>query len=131
MCGFDRINWLWKGARTEMCLVHIKNCFFKTTQVPKFIVKDCNERKKNFNILVSQPRKIAAITNATRVANELNIPLGSLVGFQVSLHKKINQVGNQTKVLFCSTGVILQKLIRNKSMMMYSHIVLGKKNLSF
>jgi HrpA-like RNA helicase len=30
--------------------------------------KDCNERKENFNILVSQPRKIAAITNATRVA---------------------------------------------------------------
>lgn len=106
----------------------LSSIIFQTTQLPKFIIKDCLERKEEFNVLVSQPRKIAAITNATRVAQELHQDLGSLVGFQVSLHKKINQVGSRTKVLYCTTGVILQKLIRNKTMKMFTHIVLGNLN---
>lgn len=94
-------------------------------------MKDCTERGENYNILVSQPRKIAAITNATRVSQELNCPLGSRVGFQVSLHKKINQIGSKTKVVYCTTGVILQKLIRNKTMRQFTHIVLGKIEFIF
>jgi ATP-dependent RNA helicase TDRD9 len=98
----------------------------QTTQVPKIIVDDCLKQKMSFNILVSQPRKIAAITNSNRVSQEMNRPLGTLVGFQVSLHRALNMVGEKTKVLYCTTGVILQKLLRTKTMKMYSHIILDE-----
>ncbi len=33
---------------------------------------------------VTQPRRVAAVSTATRVADELDTPLGSVVGYQVS-----------------------------------------------
>lgn len=48
---------------------------------------DAVERKVPFNIIVTQPRKIAAITIAQRVAKERNCELGTLVGYQVSLNE--------------------------------------------
>lgn len=57
----------------------------KTTQVPQFILdkaRDCNEY---CNIVVTQPRRIAAISIAKRVCKERKWELGTLVGFQVRL----------------------------------------------
>lgn len=34
---------------------------------------------------VTQPRRVAAVSTAERVADELNTPLGSVVGYQVIL----------------------------------------------
>ena len=34
---------------------------------------------------VTQPRRVAAVSTATRVADELDSRLGSVVGYQVSL----------------------------------------------
>lgn len=56
----------------------------------------------------------------------MKVPLGSLVGFQVSLHRELNRAGEKTKVLYCTTGVITQKLTRTKSMNNYTHIILGE-----
>lgn len=98
----------------------------QTTQVPQFILADAAKHGKTCNILVSQPRKIAAITIATRVASELNVELGETVGFQVALHKKMETKPNESRLLFCTTGVILQKLIQEKSMAAYTHIILDE-----
>lgn len=87
-------------------------------------------RHENVNIIVSQPRKIAAITIARRVAKEQNCQLGGLVGYQVGLDKKVNKmdVENETKtsLLFCTTGVVLQKLIKEKTVSSYTHIILDE-----
>lgn len=95
----------------------------KTTQLPKLIVDDAKKNGEEFNIIITQPRKIAAITNATRVAYEIGCELGTLVGYQVSLHQELDVA--TTKILYCTTGVLLNKLMRAKSMKMYSHIILG------
>lgn len=59
--------------------------FFQTTQVPKMIMEYAMKEVpiNQINILVSQPRKIAAITNATRLAQEIKGVLGGTVGYQV------------------------------------------------
>jgi ATP-dependent RNA helicase DHX37/DHR1 len=59
----------------------------KTTQVPQFLLeagfgcKDFAERAGA--IVVTQPRRVAAISTAERVAGELGVTLGSTVGYQV------------------------------------------------
>lgn len=58
----------------------------KTTQVPQFILDYHYEHKSYCNIIVTQPRKIAAISIAKRVSKERDWPLGELVGYQVSMH---------------------------------------------
>lgn len=55
----------------------------KTTQVPQFLLDDAYEKRKPCNIVVTQPRRIAAISNAERVATERNWPVRSVVGYQV------------------------------------------------
>lgn len=56
----------------------------KTTQVPQFILDDCKAENKLCNIVVTQPRRIAAITVARRVCEERGWGLGSVCGYQVS-----------------------------------------------
>jgi ATP-dependent RNA helicase TDRD9 len=56
----------------------------KTTQIPQYILDEACQQQKYCNIVVTQPRKIAAISNSKRVAAERHCQIGSLVGYQVS-----------------------------------------------
>ena len=55
----------------------------KSTQVPQFILDEHAELKRTVNIVVTQPRKLAASSMARRVCNERGWVLGGLVGYQV------------------------------------------------
>ncbi|CAG9798816.1 unnamed protein product [Chironomus riparius] len=98
----------------------------KSTQVPQYIFDDCKARHQDAKILISQPRKIAAITLAQRVAHERGMTLGTVVGYQVGLNKCIDLTEESTEMTFCTTGVILQKLIKMKSCAQYTHIILDE-----
>lgn len=88
----------------------------------------CKHAKKDCNILVSQPRKIAAITISQRVASERETALGGEVGFQVGLSRQSDTMSHpsKTKILYCTTGVILERLIHEKSLNRYTHIILDE-----
>lgn len=58
----------------------------KTTQVPQFILDSYAQNRKHCNIIVTQPRRIAAISVAKRVAEERGWQIGTLVGYQVCIH---------------------------------------------
>ena len=55
----------------------------KSTQVPQYILDEGAEENQHVNIIVTQPRKIAAISLASRVCKERGWTLGKLVGYQV------------------------------------------------
>jgi ATP-dependent RNA helicase TDRD9 len=95
----------------------------KTTQVPQYILDECYRKQTDCNIVVTQPRKIAAISNGKRVAFERNCNVGTLVGYQVGLKAKYDE---QTRILYCTTGVLLQKLISSKTMKAYTHVILDE-----
>ena len=97
--------------------------------MPQYIYDDCAIRNKPCNIIINQPRKIAAISVAHRVAEERCVTLGDQVGYQVSLDKcaKTNPIGGETtQITFCTTGVVLQKLINAKNMNAYTHIIIDE-----
>lgn len=99
----------------------------KSTQVPQYIYDTCAKKGKPCNIIISQPRKIAAVTIAYRVAKERDVELGDEVGYQVSLDKCTGESsGEQTQITYCTTGVILQKFIMAKSMNAYTHVILDE-----
>lgn len=74
-------------------------------------------------LIVTQPRRIAAISIAKRVSQERNWPVGTLVGYQVGL---INHTCRDTRLNYCTTGVLLEKLITSKHMLDYTHIILDE-----
>lgn len=60
----------------------------KTTQVPQYILEEAAARGKGslVSVVCTQPRRVAAITVAERVAAERGERLGTAVGYQVSLY---------------------------------------------
>ena len=56
----------------------------KTTRIPQFVLDHCHSTKTPCNIVVTQPRRLAAISVARRVCYERNWPLGSVVGYKVN-----------------------------------------------
>ena len=64
------------------------------------------------NIIVTQPRRVAAISLAKRVSEERNLPPpgreGSQVGYNVRLAKATSK---ETKIIFCTVGVLLRMIV--------------------
>ncbi|XP_022239552.1 putative ATP-dependent RNA helicase DHX30 [Limulus polyphemus] len=98
----------------------------KTTQVPQFILDDLILHLKGAecNMVVTQPRRISAISIAERVAKERGERMGETVGYQVRLKKVIPQ--EKGALLFCSTGILLRKLQANPSLEGISHVIVDE-----
>ena len=75
----------------------------KTTQLPKMLL-ETGRAQNGRRIACTQPRRIAAVTMAERVAEELGEPLGGLVGYQHRFGKKLSR---DTRVKFMTDGVLL------------------------
>ncbi|XP_068981713.1 probable ATP-dependent RNA helicase spindle-E [Bombus flavifrons] len=95
----------------------------KTTQVPQFILDSCYKKRLHCNIIVTQPRRIAAISIAKRVSQERQWPIGTLIGYQVGL---INHTSKDTRLTYCTAGVLLHKLVNSKNMLDYTHVILDE-----
>ena len=82
----------------------------KTTQVPQILLDDYILRKQGSrcNIVCTQPRRIAAISVANRVAKERGETVGQSVGYQVRFDHKLPQPNGS--ITFCTTGVFLRRL---------------------
>ena len=85
----------------------------KTTQLPKMAmeigIRDQGsgireDRKRHTRIAVTQPRRLAAVTMAERVAAELKTEVGGLVGYH---HRFGRKVSSDTRIEFMTDGVLL------------------------
>ncbi|KAL0112947.1 hypothetical protein PUN28_012296 [Cardiocondyla obscurior] len=95
----------------------------KTTQVPQFILDSEFEKKQHCNIIVTQPRRIAALSIAKRISEEREWPVGTLVGYEMGLVKSVSR---DTRITYCTTGVLLNRLANRKHMMDYTHVILDE-----
>ncbi|XP_019491099.1 PREDICTED: ATP-dependent RNA helicase A isoform X1 [Hipposideros armiger] len=82
----------------------------KTTQVPQFILDEFiqNDRAAECNIVVTQPRRISAVSVAERVAYERGEEPGKSCGYSVRFESVLPRP--HASILFCTVGVLLRKL---------------------
>jgi small subunit ribosomal protein S24e len=82
----------------------------KTTQIPQMILDDYINRGEGAqcNIICTQPRRLAAISVAHRVANERGEQIGRSVGYHVRFESKLPEPHGS--ITFCTTGVFLKRL---------------------
>ena len=82
----------------------------KSTQVPQFLLERAAERGTPCRIIVAQPRRLAAVSLAERVADELGTGaggVGALCGYRIRGESKVS---DKTLLTFCTTGVLLRML---------------------
>ena len=96
----------------------------KSTQIPQFILDQHAREDTYVNIIVTQPRRLAAQAVARRVCKERNWQLGGLVGYKVGLDK--THASKDTRLLYVTTGVLIKMLINKKNMSEWTHIIIDE-----
>ncbi len=93
----------------------------KTTQLPKI----CLEIGRGVSGLIghTQPRRIAARTVATRIAQELNSPLGELVGYKVRFN---DHIGPEPFVKLMTDGILLAETQTDRSLRAYDTLIVDE-----
>ncbi|MGA7147620.1 MAG: ATP-dependent RNA helicase HrpA, partial [Microbacterium sp.] len=90
----------------------------KTTQLPKICLELGRTR-----IAHTQPRRIAARTIAERVAEELQVPLGSAVGYKVRFTDKVSE---DTRIALMTDGILLNEIHRDRLLKRYDTIIVDE-----
>ncbi|KAI8427726.1 hypothetical protein MSG28_002158 [Choristoneura fumiferana] len=93
----------------------------KTTQIPQLIHEQRLEGKGC--IAVTQPRRVAAITIAIRVAAEMNTEIGNIVGYSVRFE---DVTSPRTKLKYLTDGMLLREAIVDPLLKKYSVVILDE-----
>ncbi len=93
----------------------------KTTQLPKLCL--LAGRGQAGVIGCTQPRRIAARSVARRVAEELQVPMGGAVGYQVRFN---DQVGDTTAIKFMTDGILLAEIHSDRWLSRYDTIIIDE-----
>ncbi|XP_022129416.2 ATP-dependent RNA helicase DHX30 isoform X1 [Pieris rapae] len=94
----------------------------KSTRVPAAILRNCGF---GTTAIVSEPRRVAAIGLAQRVADELGENVGETVGYQVRLQSKPPRPPAGA-ILFCTSGVLLRRLQFNPGLEGCTHVIIDE-----
>ncbi|KAG8451659.1 hypothetical protein GDO86_003741 [Hymenochirus boettgeri] len=93
----------------------------KTTQLPQYLYKA--GFGKNGMIGVTQPRRVATVSVAQRVAEEMNCTLGDTVGYQIRFDDCTSE---KTVIKYMTDGCLLRNTLTDPDLMKYSAIVLDE-----
>ncbi|KAJ9172807.1 hypothetical protein P3X46_016014 [Hevea brasiliensis] len=97
----------------------------KTTQLPQYILESEIEAACGAacSIICTQPRRISAMAVSERVAAERGEKLGESVGYKVRLE---GIKGRDTRLLFCTTGILLRRLLVDRNLNGVTHVVVDE-----
>ncbi len=94
----------------------------KTTQLPKMAL-ELGRGAEGRRIACTQPRRLAAVTIARRVAEEFGKPVGDVIGYQHRFEKKVSP---RTRVKFMTDGVLLAETRADPLLRAYDTIIIDE-----
>ncbi len=94
----------------------------KTTQLPKMAL-ELGRAADGRRIAVTQPRRMATVAMAERVAEELKTPVGGTVGYQHRFQKKVS---DDTRIKFMTDGVLLAETRHDPFLRAYDTIIIDE-----
>ena len=93
----------------------------KTTQLPKL----CLEAGRGVGGMIghTQPRRLAARAVGQRIADELNVPLGQQVGFQVRFTEQVSDISH---IKLMTDGILLAETRQDPDLLRYDTIIVDE-----
>jgi ATP-dependent RNA helicase DHX37/DHR1 len=101
----------------------------KTTQIPQFLWEAGYGSEagaplgRDGMIVVTEPRRVAAVSMAKRVAEELNETFGDAVAYQVRYE---NNVGANCRLKFVTEGILLREVQQDFLLRRYSVVIVDE-----
>ena len=96
----------------------------KTTQLPQFLFEMGKKYlRNNKSIACTQPRRVAALSLAKRVAEEVGTTVGDLVGYKIRFEDKTS---HSTKITYMTDGMLLREILNDPLLARYSVILLDE-----
>jgi ATP-dependent helicase HrpA len=93
----------------------------KTTQLPKMVAEALGP--EGGRIGCTQPRRLAAASVSKRVAEELQVPLGDYVGYQVRFEDRTSR---ETRIKFMTDGILLAETQGDRDLTQYEALILDE-----
>ncbi|KAM5477969.1 DEAH-box ATP-dependent RNA helicase prp43 [Microsporum canis] len=95
----------------------------KTTQIPQFVLYDDLPQFRGKLVACTQPRRVAAMSVAERVANEMDVTLGEEVGYSIRFEDKTS---SKTILKYMTDGMLLREAMHDHDLKRYSTIILDE-----
>lgn len=94
----------------------------KSTQVPQYLLDE------GYDLVITQPRRLAARTVAERVAEEIGEDIGGLVGYRTAVDRRDSPA---TRCLFCTDGLALVRELmgQNKGVLVLDEVHEWNENM--
>ena len=90
----------------------------KSTQIPQMLLR--HGFLDRGQVVVMQPRRLAARMLARRVAQEVGTELGDLVGYQIRLESRVSE---RTRIRFVTEGILLRQMTFDPELRSVSAII--------
>ncbi|CAD7944289.1 unnamed protein product [Amoebophrya sp. A25] len=94
----------------------------KTTQMPQFIL-DAGYASFGKAVACTQPRRVAAMSVAQRVADEMDVELGTYCGYSIRFEDRTSK---DTLLKYMTDGMLLREAMTEPTLSRYSVIILDE-----
>uniref|UniRef100_A0A673A1E1 RNA helicase n=1 Tax=Sphaeramia orbicularis TaxID=375764 RepID=A0A673A1E1_9TELE len=94
----------------------------KTTQIPQYLMED-GYTKGGLKIGCTQPRRVAAMSVAARVAEEVSVKLGNEVGYSIRFEDCTSE---RTVLKYMTDGMLLREFLTEPDLASYSVIIIDE-----
>ncbi|KAK5660079.1 hypothetical protein OQA88_13548 [Cercophora sp. LCS_1] len=94
----------------------------KTTQIPQYL-KEAGYTDGGMKVACTQPRRVAAMSVAARVAEEVGCKVGREVGYSIRFE---DCTSDKTIIKYCTDGMLLRELVTSPSLEEYSAIIIDE-----
>lgn len=95
----------------------------KTTQIPQFVLFDDMPQLHGKQVACTQPRRVAAMSVAKRVADELDVKLGEEVGYTIRFD---DCTSSKTVLKYMTDGMLLREAMNDHELSRYSCVILDE-----
>jgi pre-mRNA-splicing factor ATP-dependent RNA helicase DHX38/PRP16 len=93
----------------------------KSSQLPSYLYES---GKYSGLIACTQPRRVAAVSIAKRVSEELNVPLGAEVGYSIRFEDCTDP--KKTRIKYMTDGVLLREILTDPELDKYSVVIMDE-----
>ncbi|XP_051262346.1 pre-mRNA-splicing factor ATP-dependent RNA helicase DHX16 [Dicentrarchus labrax] len=94
----------------------------KTTQIPQYLLED-GYTNGGMKIGCTQPRRVAAMSVAARVAQEMGVKLGNEVGYSIRFEDCTSE---RTVLKYMTDGMLLREFLTEPDLASYSVIIIDE-----